>query len=111
MRTRLRRLALAGLLACGSLGCWVLDEVDSSAELMKKSGPQAADAKRTPGAPDGSGDGSEGSGPSWWEGASSIDPGELDEEIVRCDLGRARTEFMPRPDCLTRGGVPAAPRG
>jgi hypothetical protein len=98
------RLLVACLAASGSLGCFVLDELDSSAKTMKKTGPQAA-AREAESQPSGA------SRSAWWERAFTLGSEELDEEIVRCELGRAAAEFMPRADCLTRGGVPEAPRG
>lgn len=99
------RLLVACLAACGTLGCWVLDELDSSARTLKATPAKTEPASEAPPSR------SEPSGPSWWARALTLGSEELDDEIVRCDLGRTTVEFMPRPDCLTRGGTPAEPRG
>ncbi len=38
-----------------------------------------------------------------WGGARSLDTQDIDESIVRCQLGSS-TQFMGRDDCLARGG-------
>jgi hypothetical protein len=41
----------------------------------------------------------------WWQEARSLNTGEIDEGIVRCQI-RGGTEYMQRDDCLSHGGEP-----
>jgi hypothetical protein len=107
MVLRLVALALVTILA---LGCFVLDELDKSKELMDKPSfssqeekkpeapaqPQAAPGKAPAGRP---------SVGDWWKKTRSLAPGDVSSEVVRCGLDGA-VQFMRRPDCLARGGTP-----
>lgn len=102
------RAVLLCLLACSTLGCFVFDELDAGQDMMKK--PSPPPAKGAPAAAAAaSGKPAPPAGPSWWAKARTLASDEMsDDELVRCELGGS-PQFMPRPDCLTRGGTPGKP--
>ena len=102
---------LAILLACQlCLGCFVFEELDSGMEMMDKptfAKKEKKAAPKTAARPSG---GSSSSGPnvqqrvaSWWNEARSVNSGEVDENMVACEIG-GKTQFMGKTDCLARGG-------
>ena len=107
MSLRLVALALTTSLL---LGCFVLDELDAAENLMEKPG-FSSEQKKKPGPPEqpqavrDTGNADRVPVSDWWKKARSLTSGEVDDGIVRCELGGA-TQFMRRPDCLARGGTP-----
>lgn len=93
------------LFSLGSTGCFVLDElqkaresagvVDPSkakeAEEAKLKLSQAEQAKRD-------------KVKNYWKEIQSLDPEEIDESIVRCDVNGS-VSFMDNAGCLSRGGT------
>ena len=114
MRSRLIALGLVlGVLALS--GCFVLDEIDSGQQVMKKHSPRVraeeAKKKQAPAAPaaEEEGTGLLASVKGWWsemrspakaEGRPAWDPADV---VVRCQLGNG-TQFTRKSDCDVRGG-------
>ena len=102
---------LAILIVCQlCLGCFVFEELDSGMEMMdkptfakkeKKSDPKPA--ARSTGSPSSSGPSVQQRVASWWNEARSLNSGEVDDNMVACELS-GKTQFMGKTDCLARGG-------
>jgi hypothetical protein len=105
----LRLLALAFTTILG-LGCFVLDELDHSRDLLDN--PSFSNQQKKPEAPappqEVPQEKAQADRPSegdWWKKTRTLTSGEVSSEFVKCELG-GKTQFMRRPDCLARGGTP-----
>ena len=107
----MRRLFLISLLLglSTSIGCMVLDELDSAA--AKTPATHKSKDAATAGSDVPQDAGPTGENPllaeskRWWKRATSLGPMDSKAGIVSCRLRNA-TPFMSRNDCLSRGGSP-----
>lgn len=110
----MRRLVLPLLLALGTSGCFVFDELEKGKEIMDAHTPKKDGAVEAPAEPaaargkkaeEGVVDGLLASAQSWWKDTTEPAPLERDPEdvAVTCELGGG-TQFMRKSDCLVRGG-------
>jgi len=120
----LRQLAIIlalTLLTGPTTGCFVLEELSAGQKEMERysKGRKAREAAEAAAAAELEGETAERSihayedklGEWWgWSGAHSLDTEDLDESIVRCQLGGS-SQFMARDDCLARGGKPSDASG
>ena len=98
------------------VGCFVFEELDTSADMLDNptfAKPEKKAAKPTPSpspsAKPSSGESVKQQLAGWWNEARSINSGEVDENMVACELG-GKTQYMGKTDCLTRGGNAGAVR-
>jgi hypothetical protein len=102
---RVASLLVLALLLVPAPGCFVVEEIDAGMKVWKHHSPRKKQAETPPeelaAAPPAPGAKRD----DWWQGARSLDSGELSADIVSCELGGA-TQFMREADCRSQGGRP-----
>ena len=106
---RTLRLLLVATVAGLGFGCFVLDELDSGAEELKRYGQQDEESTTTTTSSTSTAQASSDQAKidldAWWQDSKSVTSEELDASITQCLLN-GNIQFMRIDDCRSRGGEP-----